>query len=134
VDLGTKWLRITSNGEITEKSFEPQFYKGNIINIKDSRVTVFYNNGYMYSIIEQNGKDNFSISPLNGRSQDKGEIHLLTSQESSVMGKDHNPFLDIHLDDDEYPDYDYEELGKQHPIFTGYSMIMTKYQHISLPL
>jgi hypothetical protein len=114
VDLGTKWLRITSNGEITEKSFEPQFYKGNIINIKDSRVTVFYNNGYMYSIIEQNGKDNFSISPLNGRSQDKGEIHLLTSQESSVMGKDHNPFLDIHLDDDEYPDYDYEELMK-HP-------------------
>ncbi|MFC2131473.1 M12 family metallo-peptidase, partial [Bacteroidota bacterium] len=93
VGLGTRWIRKTAEGEETASSFEPQFYTGKISGIENSKVTVFYNLGYMYSIVEQEGYDNYSIAPLIGVS-DK-EAHILASQGSSSPGKDFNPFLDL---------------------------------------
>ena len=98
VRYGTNWTIVTAEGEKQLKSFEPAFYVGKIQNNKHSNVTVLYYAGNMYCIIERDGSDNYSISPAIEFSEK--ELHILTSQNSSLLGKDFNPFLDVHLDEE----------------------------------
>ncbi|MFH1049505.1 MAG: M12 family metallo-peptidase [bacterium] len=99
VRLGTNWTIITAYGEKQLKSFEPAFYTGKIKDKENSNVTIFYFNGNLYSIIEQEGFDNYSISPVVGNAGKSA--HILTSQQTSLLGKDYNPFFDVHLDNEQ---------------------------------
>ena len=94
VNLGTRWIRVTENGEELAKSFEPEFYSGTIAGVPNSKVTLLYNAGYMYCVIEQEDKDNYSITPFTN--DDNKSSHILTAQRSSSISEDNNPFLEIY--------------------------------------
>ncbi|ROL61234.1 hypothetical protein D9V86_06795 [Bacteroidetes/Chlorobi group bacterium ChocPot_Mid] len=107
VRKGTNWTIITDEGEKQLKFSEPAFYIGNIQNEPNSNVSVFYTEGNLYCIIQRDGFDNFSIAPLTVNSEKFA--HILTSQGSSSPGKDFNPFLDVHLQNETV---DYELIKK----------------------
>lgn len=115
VRIGTNWTIITNEGEKQLRSFEPSFYSGKIKGLDNSKITVYYLNGNLYSIIERDGYDNYSITPVVGNSEKSA--HIITSQKTSSLGNDYNPFLDVH-NDEEKPDYELLKKLSEQPLST----------------
>ncbi len=91
---GTLWLRVKNNNEQKAENIIPEFYVGNIIGVKGSKVSFFYFKGMLFSIIQRDGYDNYSISPINVNTNVK-DAHILISQRSTAISENSNPFLEI---------------------------------------